>query len=143
VPPTPTPRPAPPALDTTVVINDVRFFRVNGDKTTDEDARLVFGGGQVQVRSRKDETLAAEPYKRLARATYVHAKNPKWDQSLLGPPPALDFSGLLNRTRHWLVLQTKTEFVILRLEDSNWQTILDHIETRTGLKVDRPPSTDK
>ncbi|HKV98767.1 MAG TPA: hypothetical protein VJN96_03025 [Vicinamibacterales bacterium] len=126
------------------MINDVRFFRVNGDKTTDEDARLVFGGGQIQVRSRKDEALALEPYKRLARATYVRAKNPKWDQSLPGPSPALDFSGFLQRgTRHWLVLQSKTDFVILRLEDSNWQTILDTFETRTGLKVDRPPATDK
>jgi hypothetical protein len=33
--------------------------------------------------------------------------------------------------------------VILRLDDSNWQQILDTFETRTGLKVDRPPSTDK
>jgi hypothetical protein len=50
---------------------------------------------------------------------------------------------LFRNTRHWLVLQSKTTYVILRLDDSNWQQILDTFETRTGLKVDRPPSTDK
>lgn len=126
-----------------VVFNDVKYIHVSGEKGADEDARLIFGGGQVQVRSRKDQALAAEQYKRLARATYVRAKNPKWDQLLPGPPPALDLSNFLRSTRHWLVLQSKTAFVILRLDDSNWQQILDTFETRTGLKVDRPPVTER
>ena len=106
---------------------------------------MIFGGGVIQVLPRnKDQAFTSEPYRRLARATYVRAKNPKWDPSLAGPPPTIDLSGfLLRSTRHWLVLQSKTTFVILRLDDSNWQTILDTFETRTGLKVDRPPSTDK
>jgi hypothetical protein len=33
--------------------------------------------------------------------------------------------------------------VILRLDDSNWQQIVDTFEARTGLKVDRPPATER
>ena len=144
--PTPTPRPASPAIDAApVVFNDVKYIRIQGDKGDDLDARLIFGGGVIQVLPRnKDQAFTSEPYRGLARATYVRAKNPKWDQALAGPPPTIDLSGfLLKNTRHWLVLQSKTTYVILRLDDSNWQTILDTFETRTGLKVDRPPSTDK
>jgi hypothetical protein len=143
--PTPTPRPASPAIDAApVVFNDVKYIRIQGDKGDDEDARLIFGGGVIQVLPRnKDQAFTAEPYRRLARATYVRAKNPKWDPSLAGPLPSIDLSGFWRGTRHWLVLQSKTTFVILRLDDSNWQTILDTFESRTGIKVDRPPSTDK
>jgi hypothetical protein len=127
-----------------VVFNDVKFIHVQRDKGDDQDARLIFGGGVIQVLSRnKDQAFTSEPYRQLARATYVRAKNPKWDPQLAGPPLTIDLSGLFRNTRHWLVLQSKTTYVILRLEDSNWQQILDTFETRTGLKVDRPPSTDK
>jgi len=141
----PTPRPASPAVDAVpVVFNDVKFIHVQRDKGDDQDARLIFGGGVIQVLSRnKDQAFTSEPYRQLARATYVRAKNPKWDPQLAGPPLTIDLSGLFRNTRHWLVLQSKTTYVILRLDDSNWQQILDTFETRTGLKVDRPPSTDK
>jgi serine/threonine protein kinase len=143
--PVPTPRPASPAVDAVpVVFNDVKFIHVQRDKGDDQDARLIFGGGVIQVLSRnKDQAFTSEPYRQLARATYVRAKNPKWDPQLAGPPLTIDLSGLFRNTRHWLVLQSKTTYVILRLDDSNWQQILDTFETRTGLKVDRPPSTDK
>jgi eukaryotic-like serine/threonine-protein kinase len=143
--PVPTPRPASPAVDAVpVVFNDVKYIQVQRDKGDDQDARLIFGGGVIQVLSRnKDQAFTSEPYRQLARATYVRAKNPKWDPQLAGPPLTIDLSGLFRNTRHWLVLQSKTTYVILRLEDSNWQQILDTFETRTGLKVDRPPSTDK
>jgi len=143
--PVPTPRPASAAVDAVpVVFNDVKYIQVQRDKGDDQDARLIFGGGVIQVLSRnKDQAFTSEPYRRLARATYVRAKNPKWDPQLAGPPLTIDLSGLFRNTRHWLVLQSKTTYVILRLEDSNWQQILDTFETRTGLKVDRPPSTDK
>ena len=133
--PTPTPRPASPAIDAApVVFNDVKYIRIQGDKGDDLDARLIFGGGVIQVLPRnKDQAFTSEPYRGLARATYVRAKNPKWDQALAGPPLTIDLSGfLLKNTRHWLVLQSKTTYVILRLDDSNWQHDSRHVRNADG-----------
>jgi len=122
----------------------VRFFHITGTKADDEDATLQFGNGQIQIIPKKTgPTLASLPYRRIAHATYVHAKNPKWDPGLQAPDPGLDLSGLLRGSRHWFVIQTRSEFVILRLDDSNWQSILDTFEARTGLKVDRPSANDR
>ena len=153
--PTPTPGAprgtAPPAgsrgaaaADTVqLTIKDVKYIHVRGEKGDDEDAVLVFVSGQFTVVTRGGPPLFSEQYRRFVRATYVKAKNPKWDPLLPGPPPALDLSGFLRGSRHWLVLQTKGTYVILRLDDSNWQQVLDTFEGRTGLKVDRPVASDK
>jgi len=122
----------------------VKVLRVRGQKSDDEDVVLSFVSGTVSIASKKGgPAIASEAYKRIARATYVHAKTPKWDPALPGPPANLDVPGILRSTRHWFVLQSKTSYLILRLDDSNWQQILDTFETRTGLAVDRPPATDK
>ena len=103
----------------------------------------MFASGWITVNPRSGPTLATEQYKRFLRATYVKAKNPKWDPLLSGPQPGLDLSGFLRRSQHWLVLQTRGSHIILKLDDSNWRDILDTFETRTGLKVDRPVASDK
>ncbi|MFI5179266.1 MAG: hypothetical protein ACHQO8_11905, partial [Vicinamibacterales bacterium] len=127
-----------------VAFSDVKVLRIRGQKADDEDVTLSFVSGQVSITSRKGgAAIASQPYKRLAPATYVHAKTPKWDQTLPGPPANLDVPGILRSTRHWLVLQSKTDYLVLRLDDSNWRQILDTFEIRTGLTVDRPPVVDK
>jgi serine/threonine protein kinase len=125
---------------------DVKYLKVNGKDVDDDDAILQFVGGQMLVTSTKGGTAyAAVQYRRVSHATYVHAKMPKWDTGL--PAPGDGFSvpgiGLFRPARHWLVLQTRTDFTILRLDDSNWKKILDTFEARTGLKVDQPPPGDK
>jgi len=122
---------------------DAKYIHLKGEKGDDEDVTITFGAGLFSVMPKSGVALASESYKRFVRATYVHAKNPKWDPLLPGPPPALDLSSLFNRARHWLVLQTRSPFIILRLDDSNWKEILETFETRTGLKVDRPAASDR
>jgi hypothetical protein len=39
--------------------------------------------------------------------------------------------------RNWLVLQSKTDYLVLFLDDANWRDVVSAIEARTGLKVDR------
>jgi len=127
-----------------VAFSDAKILHIHGQKADDEDVVVNFVAGQISVTSKKGgPAIASEPYKRLVHATYVHAKNPKWDPGLPGPPADLDVSGFLRGARHWLVLQSKTDYVVLRLDDSNWRQILDTFEIRTGLKIDRPPSSDK
>ena len=103
-------------------------------------------GGQLVVTSKKGgPAYATLPYRRVLHATYVHAKMPKWDPGLAAPIDGFDVPGigLFRPARHWLVLQTRTDFTILRLDDSNWKQIIDTFEARTGLKVDQPSASDK
>ena len=142
---TPGSRGASAAVDRELVtFGDVKVLRVRGQKSDDEDVVLSFVSGQISIASKKGgATIVSETYKRIAHATYVHAKTPKWDPGLPGPPANLDVPGILRSTRHWFVLQSKTSYLILRLDDSNWQQILDTFELRTGLAVDRPAAADK
>src|SRR5207344_3094301 len=107
---------------------------VNGKKSDDQDVVVNFVGGQISITAKSGgAAIASMGYRAIVKATYVHAKNPAYDptQSAV-PPEGLELpGGLFGRpTRHWLVLQTKTEYRILRLEDSNFQKILDTIEAR-------------
>jgi serine/threonine-protein kinase len=142
-PPTPdsvvTPAPAP--ADSQVVFPDVKVLVITGRRAQDRDALLSFVAGQVTVLNRQGGSiLAATGYKDIERATYVRARNPKWDPALFSPPPDLDMPGILPTSRHWLVLQGKSAYLILQLDGNNWQKVLETVEGRTGIKVDRTKS---
>jgi len=135
----------PPGDDPHVAFVDVKMLVVTDKKSQDQDVTLNLAAGQISLVSKKGgAALKTIPYKRLAHATYIHAHDPKWDPGLSSPPSDLEVPGsfLRSSTRHWLTLQTKTDYLILRLTDDNWMTILQTIESRTGLKVDRlaPPA---
>ena len=84
-------------------------------------------------------------YKSIAAATYTHAKGPRWQDgdALVQIPKSFSGSGFfLKSSKHWLTLQSKTEFVILRLEDKNVRPVIASIESRTGVKVQRAADKD-
>jgi serine/threonine-protein kinase len=142
-PPPPTPPAAPEtrtpeANDAQVVFPDVKVLLINGRRAQDRDALLSFVGGQMTVLNREGGTIiASTTYKAIERATYTRARNPKWDPSLFSPPDNLDMPGILPTARHWLVLQNRTSYLILQLGGNTWPKVLETIESRTGVKVDR------
>jgi hypothetical protein len=128
-----------PAADALVTFPDVKLYQVVGKRTTDTDAVLNFSGGQLLVMpSTGGAAMATVPFKRITHATYVHARDPKWDPTLATPPDAFGIGGLIRTARHWLVLQGPDHIEILRLDDSNFGRILEAFESRTGIKIDRP-----
>jgi len=134
----------PPIDDSLVGFGNVKVQIVTGRNSKDEDVLLNFGGGQIAVLPRSGgAALTSLGYRDVARATYVKARNPKWNASLPGPPENLDVGSFLRTSRHWLVLQTAGTFIILRLEDDNFARVIEAIEARTGLKVDRPTGDEK
>jgi hypothetical protein len=120
----------------------VKLYSVtNGKNTSDRDALLSFAGGQLLVMPKSGgAALVTLPYGTITRATYVKARDPKWDPALPGPPEGVDVGSFIRQGRHWLVLQGPGHYEILRLEDNNVTHILSAIEARTGVKVDRPKS---
>jgi cytoskeletal protein RodZ len=132
---TPTPTAAP---EEHLAFQDVKLLSVTGKKATDQDVLMAFAGGQIMLTGKNGgSAIVAIPYKTLAHATYVHAKDPKWDATLPAPPDKLDLPGLIHTSQHWLALQTHQMYLILRLHDANWDRIVQAIESRTGVKVDR------
>ena len=130
--------PTPEPSETQVVFPDVKVLMISGKRAQDQDALLSFVGGQMTVLNKEGGTIiTATPYKAIERATYIRARNPKWDPSLFSPPENLDMPGILPTARHWLVLQSRTAYLILQLNGSTWQKVLETVEGRTGLKVDR------
>jgi len=132
-------RPSPPATDALITFGDVKLYEVSGKRAADKDVVLNFAGGHLLLMPKSGgAAMATLPYQRMTSATYVRARDPKWDKSLAAPPDDLDVGSFIRTPRHWLVLQGRDYFEILRLEDSNFAKIIETIETRTGLKVQRP-----
>jgi len=132
--------PAPPIDDSFVTYKDIKFMAIKGDDSQDQDALVNFGGGQITVVPKDGGVAyASVPYPSIAHATYSHSKDPKWDGGLPAPPENLNIHGFLRGSRHWLTLQSKTGYVLLRLDDANFRAVLDTIENRCRLKVDRMP----
>ena len=118
---------------------NVKFFAVvDGKRTNDRDVVLNFVNGQVHVMPKNGgQPIAAVPYRRILKATYSLGRDPKWDESLPGPPAGIDVGSFMRQTKHWLVMQGADSYEMLRLEDNNYKQILETFELRTGLKVDR------
>lgn len=132
-----------PIDDPHEVFTDVKVLVVNGKKTTDRDVVLSFGGGETKVLGTNGGTLNALPYRSMASLTYARARDPRWNTNGYGPPKDLDVGSFMRTSKHWLVVQTADSYLIFRLEDANIGKVLHAFETRTGLVIDRPKTTDK
>jgi len=132
-------RSTPPVPDEYLAFSNVKLLSVVGSKAQDQDVLMSFVSGQISITAKSGgSALVSMPYKTVAHATYTHAKDPKWDATLPGPPDKLDMPGFVIRTaRHWLTLQSKTGYLILRLDDDNWERIVQTVETRASIKVER------
>jgi hypothetical protein len=126
--------------DTVLRLDNLKQLVVTGRSGTERDVLLYFGGGQLSVVTQNGSPIASFQYSDLLVLTYVRARDPKWDESLQpGPPLNLDVpGGMFRSAKHWLVIQARTGYLLLRLEDANWKTVVDTIEARTGRKVVQP-----
>jgi hypothetical protein len=117
---------------------------VTGRRSADQEGLLTFAAGQMTHVGRSSGTaLASMPYEALLRATYVHARDPKWDASLAGPPQDLDVGGIFRTAKHWLVLQGRDSYLIVRLEDNNWRPILNTVVDRTKVQITLAKNEEK
>jgi hypothetical protein len=133
-----------PVNDPLVAFSNVKLYVVSGKRGDDRDVLLNFAGGQMSVLPKNGgEALIITQYRNVAKATYVKGRDPRWDAGLPSPPEGLDVGSFLRQSRHWLVVQTKDNFTILRLDDENATKVLDVFEARTGLRIDRPKTNEK
>jgi hypothetical protein len=133
-----------PADDTLLVVPDIRLLVVEGRRTDDREVVLNFGGGQIVATDRRSGTpVVTIPYRSVAHATYIRARDPRWNPGLASPPDKLDVGGVLRTAKHFLTLQGKDFYQIVRLEDANVIRVLEAVETRTGVTIDRPRNAER
>lgn len=117
---------------------DIKTLVVDGTRSREVDALLSLEPGNLIVRSRSDgSVLRTLPYTAIAAATYARARRPRGQAApgALDVPENVGGSGFLGGARHWLTLQTPSEYLIVRLEDRNVIRVINGIEARTGSKV--------
>jgi serine/threonine-protein kinase len=139
-PATPPPAPAAPALPT-VTFDDVRVLISENGKAREREGILRLGDGHVVVHA----SLGGAPIVSIANSVlrgifYSRSKQPKWrDASGQEVESRIDLGpmGFFRGDRNWIILQTRGEPVILRIEDSAMKTVLPALEVRTGHKVQR------
>ncbi|MEO8482401.1 MAG: protein kinase [Acidobacteriota bacterium] len=125
--------------ETPVEVREVKMLIVTGKKTKDDDVFVSFANGQVSVLHKERGTpLMAWPYKNLLHATYVKARDPRWDTSFASPPEGLDVGGVLRTSKNWFVLQNHDSYLVLRLSDANYARVIELVEARAGIRVSRP-----
>jgi serine/threonine-protein kinase len=135
--------PPPPAvIDVPQSFGNVKTVMLEGTKERELDALLALEGGNLIVRSRDSgAVLKTMPYKAVAAATYTHAKRPRSKDAsaeVAAIPENLGGGGFLGSAKNWLTVQSKTDYMILRLdEDKNVQVVIAAIESRTGTRVEQ------
>jgi hypothetical protein len=121
----------------------VKYYEVSGRRADEVDASLTFASGLITVAIRKADkpSQVSWPYKSVLAATFVRDRNPRWAASHASPPADLEIRGgflFLRSARNWLVLQGQAFYVILALPDDRSADILNTLQQRTRVKIDRP-----
>ena len=138
--PAPAESSAGPALPT-ASFNDVKLLAVNGSRAVTSDVRVHFSNAEINVESPNGKVAPTVlTYRGIAKATYAHEKDPKWDPALNGPAGKINVPGILGRARHWLVLQGTDNYLILRLDGDDRLEVMKAFEERARIVIDRAAS---
>ena len=112
------------------------------------DASLTLEADRLAVRSRTaGSDLKVLPYSSIRKAEYSYTTGRRWKASALvavlwslpqlppGPFAALPIL-LVKGKRHWLTITSEKDVARLRLDKTNYRTIVSSFEARSGVKVE-------
>jgi hypothetical protein len=120
------------------VFRGVRGFIVTGRRAEERPAVLAFADGAVTLFDDSGRTpLVTLPYRQVTSAAHTRDRDPRWYPTLAGPPIDVDMpGGLFRGDRHWLALQSRESWMIVRMNDGDWRPITEAVTTFLGLKVE-------
>ena len=126
-----------PAVAPTMIAaySNLKLLVTLGPKVEERDVTISFWTQQLSIVPPDGSApILALPYARIEKATYVRAAGPRWDPALAGPVDVLELTG---SQRHWLAVQSKDAYAILRLDGGAWQRVIETFESISGRRVDR------
>jgi serine/threonine-protein kinase len=130
-------RTAPVPSPVPAVFGNVKWLAVQEGRTSDRDVQLLLSKGRLDVVTDDARTtIATIPYRQIAKATYVRARDPRWDPLLSAPADKINVPGVLGKPRHWLVVQTRQTYAIFRLDGNDWAQVLAAFTARTAVPID-------
>jgi hypothetical protein len=111
---------------------------VSGRRVQERPAVLAFADGAATLFDEGGVTrLVTMPYRQVTSAAYTRDRDPRWYPTLAGPPVDVDMpGGMFRGDRHWLTLQSRDSWMIVRMNDGDWRTITEAVTTFLGLKVE-------
>lgn len=130
------------AIASSQTFANVYYLVSSGEKAKPRQirSRIVLAGESLQVQGHRGEVLRELRYAEIRHATYSKSKHPRWKSGAI----TAAFVGVfalpvffMKTKRHWLTVQTESEYVALRLSKKNYPLILAAFETSAGLRVDR------
>jgi eukaryotic-like serine/threonine-protein kinase len=140
-PPTSAPPPAAVPAAPAVTFNQVRVLISEAGRAREREGVLQLGDGQVSMLAQPGgAAILSIPNGSLSSIFYARSKQPKWrDASGQEVESRIDLGpmGFLRGDRNWIILLTRGEPVILRIEDSALRTVLPALQERTGLTIQR------
>jgi hypothetical protein len=127
----------PAAAPASALFRGVRALVVTGRRAQERPAVLTFADGAVTLFDDSGRTpLVALPYREVTSAAYTHDRDPRWYPTLAGPPVDVDMpGGLFRGDRHWLALQSRESWMIIRMNDGDWRPITEAVTALLGLDV--------
>ena len=116
--------------------SNIKLLVALGPKLEERDVTISFWNQQLSIVPPDGSApILTLPYARIEKATYVRAAGPRWDPALAGPAEVLELTG---GQRHWLAVQSKDAYFILRLDGGGWQRVIETFESVSGRRVERP-----
>ena len=124
-----------------MTFNEVRLLVAEGERVREREGMLQLGDGRVAIVTAAGVApLTSLPNSSVGGIFYSRSKQPRWrDASGQVVESKIDLGpmGFLSGDRDWIILGTRGEPRIRRVEDSALKTVLGALEERTGRKVQR------
>ena len=96
------------------------------------EAVVAFDRNYFWVIDGRGNTVKAFAYTDIRSAEYAYARSAQWKAIASGAPTSSSAGG----NKHWFMVQTQDDYVLLQLDKENYRSAVRAFEIRTGQKVE-------
>ena len=96
------------------------------------EAVVAFDRNYFWVIDGRGNTVKAFAYTDIRSAEYAYSRSAQWKAIASGAPTSSSAGG----NRHWFMVQTQDDYVLLQLDKENYRSAVRAFEIRTGQKVE-------
>jgi hypothetical protein len=118
----------------------IKLLVQDGEKTKERDATLRLEGDSLVVLAKKGRyEMKRLPYHGVRAAEYSYSKHPRWKEGLGAAVAVGIFAApvfFLKGKKHWLTVQTETDYAVIRLDKRNYEVICLSFEAHSGVRVE-------
>jgi hypothetical protein len=95
-------------------------------------ALVAFDRNYFWILDGRGKTVKAFAYGDIKIAEYAYSRSAQWNTIAAGAPASSTAGG----NRHWFMVQTHDDYVLLQLDKENYRSVVRAFELRTGKKIE-------